>query len=124
MEQLISTKAVGVADAKKRAQLLQHEAKELLLKASEKLQQLKGDDDITSCSEANTWEEKVNFVLTTRSILIITFLFACLDLEKSYEDNQRTLEMKAEQLVELEAAVKGLLTEISHKVTVYSTCVF
>lgn len=53
MEQLISTKAVGVADAKKRAQLLQHEAKELLLKASEKLQQLKGDDDITSCSEAN-----------------------------------------------------------------------
>lgn len=54
VEQLISTKAVGVADAKKRAQLLQHEAKDLLLKASEKLQQLKGDDDITACSEANT----------------------------------------------------------------------
>lgn len=56
--------------------------------------------------------------------LSANYISVCTDLEKSYEDNQRTLEMKAEQLVELEAAVKGLLTEISHKVTVYSTCVF
>lgn len=42
MEQLIGTKAVGVAEAKQRAQLLQQEAKDLLLKASEKLQRLKG----------------------------------------------------------------------------------
>uniref|UniRef100_A0A669F8D6 Laminin, beta 1a n=1 Tax=Oreochromis niloticus TaxID=8128 RepID=A0A669F8D6_ORENI len=87
VEQLIGQKTGGMVDAKKRAQSLQQEAKELLLQASDKLQLLK-------------------------------------DLEKSYEDNERALEQKAEQLVELEAAVKGLLQEISHKVTVYSTCVF
>ncbi|XP_041794363.1 laminin subunit beta-1a [Chelmon rostratus] len=87
VEQLIGEKAGGVTDAKKRAESLQQQAKDLLLNASTKLQLLK-------------------------------------DLEKSYEDNQRTLEVKAEQLVELEAAVKELLQEISHKVTVYSTCVF
>uniref|UniRef100_A0A3Q0T4T9 Laminin, beta 1a n=1 Tax=Amphilophus citrinellus TaxID=61819 RepID=A0A3Q0T4T9_AMPCI len=87
VEQLIDQKTGGMADAKKRAQSLQQEAKELLLQASDKLQLLK-------------------------------------DLEKSYEDNERALELKAEQLVELEAAVKELLQEISHKVTVYSTCVF
>ncbi|XP_029993162.1 LOW QUALITY PROTEIN: laminin subunit beta-1a [Sphaeramia orbicularis] len=87
VEQLIGQKAGGVADARKRAESLQQEAKALLLQASNKLQLLK-------------------------------------DLEKSYADNQRTLELKAEQLVELEAAVKELLQEISHKVTVYSTCLF
>ncbi|XP_058501372.1 laminin subunit beta-1a [Solea solea] len=85
--QLIGQKAGGVADAKKRAESLQQEAKELLLQASHKLQLLK-------------------------------------DLEKSYKDNQQSLEVKAEQLVELEAAVKQLLQDISHKVTVYSTCLF
>ncbi|XP_074521308.1 laminin subunit beta-1a [Halichoeres trimaculatus] len=87
VEELIGQKAGGVAEAKKRAESLQQEAKELLLKASDKLQLLK-------------------------------------DLEKSYEENQRSLEAKADQLVELEADVKMLLQVISHKTTVYSTCVF
>ncbi|CAN9498664.1 unnamed protein product [Ophioblennius macclurei] len=87
VEHLIGQKAGGVADAKKRAESLQQEAKKLLLQASDKLQQLR-------------------------------------DVEKSYEENQQTLEVKAEQLVQLEAAVKQLLQEISHKVTVFSTCLF
>uniref|UniRef100_A0A3P9IH38 Laminin, beta 1a n=1 Tax=Oryzias latipes TaxID=8090 RepID=A0A3P9IH38_ORYLA len=87
VEQLIDQKAVGVAQAKDRAESLQKEAKELLLQAADKLQLLK-------------------------------------DLEKSYEDNQHILEVKAEQLVELEAAVKELLQDISHKVSVYSSCLF
>lgn len=44
MEELITQKAQGVADAKKRAEMLQQEAKELLLQASDKLQLLKGTD--------------------------------------------------------------------------------
>lgn len=43
VEQLIGQKATSVADAKKRAESLQQEAKELLLQASDKLQLLKGD---------------------------------------------------------------------------------
>ncbi|KAL3044328.1 hypothetical protein OYC64_012757 [Pagothenia borchgrevinki] len=87
VEQLIGQKAGGVADAKKRAESLQQEAKTLLLKAGDKLQLLK-------------------------------------DLEKSYEDNQRSLDLKAEQLVKLEASVRQLLQDISHKTSIYSTCLF
>lgn len=113
VEQLIGSKAVGVAEAKRRARALQQEAKDLLLKASEKLQRLKGD-------VLQQDEERAG----RSAAATCKFHFSVSDLEKSYEDNQRSLEMKAEQLVELEAAVKGLLTEISQKVTVYSTCVF
>ncbi|XP_019720819.1 laminin subunit beta-1a [Hippocampus comes] len=87
VEQRIAQKGSGVAEAKKRAELLQQEAKELLLQASDKLQILK-------------------------------------ELEKSFEENHRALELKAEQLVALEASVKELLQQISHKVTVYSSCLF
>uniref|UniRef100_A0A4W4F2P6 Laminin subunit beta-2 n=1 Tax=Electrophorus electricus TaxID=8005 RepID=A0A4W4F2P6_ELEEL len=87
VEELITQKAQGVANAKKRAEMLQQQAKELLLQATDKLQLLK-------------------------------------DLEKSYDENQKTLEDKANELVDLEKAVKELLQEISQRVTVYSTCLF
>ncbi len=48
VEQLIGQKAGGVANAKRRAESLQQEAKELLLKASDKLQLLKGDITVKS----------------------------------------------------------------------------
>lgn len=48
VEQLIDQKAGGVADAKKRAQALQQEAKELLLKAGDKLRLLKGKNKNTN----------------------------------------------------------------------------
>lgn len=43
VEELIGQKAGGVAEAKKKAESLQKEAKKLLLQASGKLQLLKGD---------------------------------------------------------------------------------
>uniref|UniRef100_A0A663LMA1 Laminin subunit beta-1 n=1 Tax=Athene cunicularia TaxID=194338 RepID=A0A663LMA1_ATHCN len=44
------------------------------------------------------------------------------DLENTYENNQKVLEDKAKQLVELEETVRSLLQTISQKVAVYSTC--
>uniref|UniRef100_A0A8B9D8C7 Laminin subunit beta-1 n=1 Tax=Anser cygnoides TaxID=8845 RepID=A0A8B9D8C7_ANSCY len=44
------------------------------------------------------------------------------NLENTYENNQKVLEDKAKQLVELEETVRSLLQTISQKVAVYSTC--
>ncbi len=52
----------------------------------------------------------------------LNFCFS--DLEKNYDENHKLLEDKANELVDMEKAVKELLQEISHKVTVYSTCLF
>ncbi|PKU40260.1 laminin subunit beta-1 [Limosa lapponica baueri] len=85
VEDLIAKKSEESADARRKASMLQDEAKALLAQANSKLQLLK-------------------------------------DLENTYENNQKVLEDKAKQLVELEETVRSLLQTISQKVAVYSTC--
>ncbi|XP_039372294.1 laminin subunit beta-1 [Mauremys reevesii] len=85
VENLIAKKTEESADARKKAGMLQNEAKSLLAQANSKLQLLK-------------------------------------DLESTYENNQKVLEDKAKQLVELEETVRSLLQAISQRVAVYSTC--
>lgn len=85
VEDLITKKTEESADARRKAGLLQEEAKALLAQANSKLQLLK-------------------------------------ELENTYENNQKVLEDKAKQLVELEETVRSLLQTISQKVAVYSTC--
>uniref|UniRef100_A0A8B9SMW4 Laminin subunit beta-1 n=1 Tax=Anas platyrhynchos TaxID=8839 RepID=A0A8B9SMW4_ANAPL len=85
VEELIAKKTEESASARRKADMLQDEAKALLAQANSKLQLLK-------------------------------------DLENTYENNQKVLEDKAKQLVELEETVRSLLQTISQKVAVYSTC--
>lgn len=72
-EQLIDQKAGGVADAKKRAQSLQQEAKELLLKAGNKLQLLKGD--ITVISRLPTPDVKLKMSQRSTVRLLIDYIY-------------------------------------------------
>lgn len=58
VEQLIDQKVGGVADAKKRAESLQNEAKQLLLQASDKLQLLKGDITASSSSLSSSVKDQ------------------------------------------------------------------
>ena len=56
------------------------------------------------------------------SSYLALLLFISTDLERKYEDNQKYLEDKAQELVRLEGEVRSLLKDISEKVAVYSTC--
>uniref|UniRef100_A0A8C5SFK5 Laminin subunit beta 1 n=1 Tax=Laticauda laticaudata TaxID=8630 RepID=A0A8C5SFK5_LATLA len=85
VENLIAKKTGESANARKKAEALQNEAKILLEQANSKLQLLK-------------------------------------ELEDTYEKNQKILEDKAKQVIELEETVRGLLQAISQKVAIYSTC--
>lgn len=77
VEQLIGQKAEGVVDAKKRAQALQQEAKELLLKASDKLQLLKGDIAVTSHLPVSHDSRAISYIRIT------FFFFICSDPERA-----------------------------------------
>ena len=44
------------------------------------------------------------------------------ELEKDYEDNQKTLEGKAKQLDGLEDKMKAILNDINKQIQIYNTC--
>uniref|UniRef100_A0A8C7IW19 Laminin, beta 2 (laminin S) n=1 Tax=Oncorhynchus kisutch TaxID=8019 RepID=A0A8C7IW19_ONCKI len=85
VQELVDTKAKTVQEAKKKAERLRDEAKELLKDAQNKLQRLA-------------------------------------ELEKDYEENQKTLEGKAQQLDGLEDKMKAILNDINKQIQIYNTC--
>ncbi|XP_062396598.1 laminin subunit beta-2 isoform X1 [Sardina pilchardus] len=85
VQELVGTKAKKVHDAKKKAERLRDEAKDLLKDAQNKLQRLA-------------------------------------ELEKDYEENQKTLEGKAQQLDGLEDKMKAILDDINKQIQIYNTC--
>jgi len=68
VEGLISEKGEGVAEAKKRAELLQQEAKELLLQASGKLQILKGMTASHDCCYASSYKLIIHILYTVQTV--------------------------------------------------------
>lgn len=138
VEILIAQKTEESADARRKAEMLQNEAKTLLAQANSKLQLLKGR------SQAHAFIKYFNIRPPQSLFKRLKICSLCLgaagdrdhssingsdyfflsptDLERKYEDNQKYLEDKAQELVRLEGEVRSLLKDISQKVAVYSTC--
>uniref|UniRef100_A0AAR2IRJ1 Laminin, beta 2 (laminin S) n=1 Tax=Pygocentrus nattereri TaxID=42514 RepID=A0AAR2IRJ1_PYGNA len=85
VQDLVGRKANAVQDAKRKAERLRDDAKQLLKDAQDKLQRLA-------------------------------------ELEKDYEENQKTLEGKARQLDGLEDKMKAILASINKQIQIYNTC--
>uniref|UniRef100_A0A6Q2X9S7 Laminin, beta 2 (laminin S) n=1 Tax=Esox lucius TaxID=8010 RepID=A0A6Q2X9S7_ESOLU len=85
VQELVDRKAKTVQEAKKKAERLRNEAKDLLKDAQNKLLRLA-------------------------------------ELEKGYEENQKTLEGKARQLDGLEDKMKAILNDINKQIQIYNTC--
>nr|XP_015203458.1 PREDICTED: laminin subunit beta-2 isoform X1 [Lepisosteus oculatus] len=85
VQDLVNMKGKTVQDAKKRAEMLRDEAKQLLKDAQDKLRRLG-------------------------------------ELERNYENNQKTLESKAKQLDGLEEKMRSILDAINQQIQIYNTC--
>lgn len=56
-------------------------------------------------------------------LLSHVFMTHCdLELERSFEGNQKTFVMKAEELDRLESEARNVLQELNQKVAIFSTC--
>jgi Lutheran blood group glycoprotein len=108
---LAERKAEGVLAAQARAEQLRDEARDLLQAAQDKLQRLQGEDH--GGRELERWacvRKDLNYFLTL------------LELEGTYEENERALEGKAAQLDGLEARMRSVLQAINLQVQIYNTC--
>ncbi|OCT87306.1 laminin subunit beta-1 [Xenopus laevis] len=87
-------------------------------KTVEELIAKKAEDSEEARKKAQELQEEAKGLLEQANAKLDTIK----DLEKTYEGNEKILEEKAKQLVQLEETVRSLLQAISQKAAVYRTC--